>query len=134
MSIERLNPPTMPNSEAIGYSQISIVEATRMAYVSGQVAITKNSDEVPRGLYEQMKVVSDNVKQAVIAVGASPKDIVQARVYVVDLNPEKLEILMPAFLDTFDGEQPCVTGIGVQALASPEYLVEMEVVISLPNA
>nr|WP_275041440.1 RidA family protein [Vibrio galatheae] len=124
----------MPNSEAIGYSQISIVEATRMAYVSGQVAITKNSDEVPRGLYEQMKVVSDNVKQAVIAVGASPKDIVQARVYVVDLNPEKLEILMPAFLDTFDGEQPCVTGIGVQALASPEYLVEMEVVISLPNA
>ena len=132
MSIERVNPSTLPNSEAIGYSQISIVEPGKMAYVSGQVATRPDSEEIPSDIYQQMEIVSVNVKEAVKAVGASAKDIVQARVYVVDLNPEKLEALMPAFRSTFEGEKPCVTGIGVQALASPEFLVEMEVIIRLP--
>ncbi|MBJ7537078.1 RidA family protein [Marinomonas transparens] len=133
MCIERLNPSTMPNSEAIGYSQISIVDPGRMAYVSGQVATRPNSDEIPSDLHSQMEIVSENIKEALTAVGASPKDIVQARVYAVDLNPDKMEILMPVLLSIFEGEKPCITGVGVQALASPEFLVEMEMVVSLPN-
>ncbi|WP_417598053.1 RidA family protein [Oceanospirillum sp.] len=134
MLIERLNPPTMPNSEAIGYSQISIVNPGRMAYISGQVATQRNSDEIPCDLASQMEVVSENIKAALTALGASPKEIVQARIYVVDLMPEKMEVLMPVLLSIFEGEKPCITGVGVQALASPEFLVEMEMVVRLPNA
>ncbi|MFC3153244.1 RidA family protein [Litoribrevibacter euphylliae] len=133
MSIIRVNPETMPNSAEIGYSQISIVEPGRMAYVSGQVATRPNEELIPDSLAEQMQIVSENAQAALSAVGAEPKDIVLARVYVVDLTPEKLEELMPAFLSTFDGAKPCVTGIGVQALASPEFLVEMELVVRLPD-
>ncbi len=76
MSIDRVNPATMPNSEEIGYSQISIVEPGRMAYVSGQVATRPAGEEIPNDLVKQMLIVSENVKEAVKAVGASAEDIV----------------------------------------------------------
>jgi enamine deaminase RidA (YjgF/YER057c/UK114 family) len=131
--IVRLNPSTLPNAGEIGYSQISIVEPGRMAYVSGQVAWLPNGEPVPENLAEQMKIVSQNVKAALDAISATPHDIVLARIYVVNLTPERLEELMPPFLATFNGTQPCVTGIGVSALAEPDLQVEMELVIRLPN-
>jgi hypothetical protein len=66
-------------------------------------------------------------------LSAKPQDIVIARVYVVDLTPERMEEVMPPFLATFEGAQPSVTGLGVAALASPELQVEMELVVRLPN-
>jgi len=131
--IVRLNPSTLPNTGEIGYSQISIVEPGRMAYLSGQVAWLPNGEPVPENLAEQMKIVSKNVKAALDAIRATPHDIVIARIYVVNLTPERLEELMSPFLATFDGAQPCVTGIGVDALAAPDLQVEMELVIRLPN-
>ncbi|HMA65547.1 MAG: RidA family protein, partial [Fibrobacterota bacterium] len=103
--IVRLNPSTLPNAGEIGYSQISIVEPGRMAYVSGQVAWLPNGEPVPENLAEQMKIVSQNVKAALDAISATPHDIVLARIYVVNLTPERLEELMPPFLATFNGAQ-----------------------------
>lgn len=132
-SVVRINPVTLPNSSEMGYSQISIVEPGKMAYISGQVAWQANGEPVPTGLVDQMKIVSNNAMSALDAVGAKPEDIVIARVYLVDLTPERLEELMPAFISTFNGAQPCVTGIGVAALASPELQVEMELVVRVPS-
>lgn len=132
-SIVRLNPSTLPNAGKIGYSQISIVEPGRMAYLSGQVAWRPNGEPVPENLAEQMNIVSLNVKAALDAIGATPHDVVIAHIYVVNLTPERLEELMPPFLATFEGAQPCVTGIGVDALAAPDLQVEMELVVRLPD-
>lgn len=132
-SITRVNPATLPNSREMGYSQISIVEPGRMAYISGQVAWQANGEPVPNDLTEQMKLVAKNARSALEAIGAKPEDVVLARVYMVDLTPERLEQLMPAFMATFDGAQPCVTGVGVAALAAPDLQVEMELVVRLPN-
>ncbi len=52
---------------------------------------------------------------------------------MVNLTPERLEELIPAFLATFDGAQPCVTGVGVEALAAPDLQVEIELVVRLPD-
>ena len=104
-----------------------------MAYVSGQVAWRPDGQPVPENLAEQMSIVSANAKAALDAIGAKPQDIVIARVYVVNLTPERLEEVMPAFIATFEGAQPCVTGIGVAALAGPELQVEMELVVRLPD-
>ncbi len=131
--ITRLNPSTLPNAADMGYSQISIVEPGRMAYVSGQVAWRPGGEAVPQDLAEQMRIVALNAKAALDAVGASPNDVVMARVYVVNLTPERLEALMPPFLATFEGAQPCVTGIGVAALAAPDLQVELELVARLPD-
>lgn len=131
--ITRINPATLPNSSEMGYSQISIVEPGRMAYISGQVAWQPNGEPVPKDLVEQMKIVSKNARSALDAVGATPEDVVIARVYMVDLTPERLEKLMPPFLATFEGAQPCVTGVGVAALAAPDLQVEMELIVRLPD-
>lgn len=132
-AIKRLNPKTLPNSSEIGYSQISIVEPGRMAYISGQVASQADGQPVPADLVEQMKIVSKNSLAALDALGATPENIVIARIYVVDLTPERLEAVMPTFLETFNGAQPCVTGLGVAALAGEEFQVEMELVVRLPD-
>ena len=131
--IIRLNPSTLPNAGEMGYSQISIVEPGRMAYVSGQVAWRPNGEPAPENLAEQMKIVSINVKAALDTIRATPHDIVMARIYVVNLTPERLEELMPPFLAAFEGAQPCVTGVGVDALAAPDLQVEMELVVRLPD-
>lgn len=132
-SIIRLNPSTLPNAGEMGYSQISIVEPGRMAYISGQVAWRPNGEPAPDSLAEQMSIVSVNAKAALDAVGATPQDIVIARIYMVNLTSERLEEVMPPFLATFNGIQPCVTGVGVEALATPDLQVEMELVARLPD-
>lgn len=129
----RLNPPSLPDAGKIGYSQITVLEPGRMAYVSGQVAWRPNGEPVPATLAEQMEIVATNAKAALDAIGAAPHDVVMARVYIVDLTPERLEALMPPFLAVFDGAQPCVTGIGVAALAAPDLQVEMELIVRLPD-
>ncbi|MEL6899903.1 MAG: RidA family protein [Cyanobacteria bacterium J06606_4] len=131
--ITRLNPPTLPNAGEMGYSQISIVEPGRMAYVSGQVAWRPDGEAVPESLAEQMSIVSANTKASLEAVKATPQDVVIARLYVTNLTPERLEEIMPPFLAVFEGAEPCVTGVGVAALAAPELQVEMELVVRLPD-
>ncbi len=62
--IVRLNPPSLPDASQMGYSQISIVEPGRMAYISGQVAWRPDGEPVPDSLAEQMKIVSQNALAA----------------------------------------------------------------------
>lgn len=130
--IVRMNPSTLPNAGEIGYSQISIVEPGRMAYVSGQVAWRPNGEPVPAGLMEQMKIVATNAEAALHALGATPEDIVIARCFVTDLTPERLEQVFPPLLEMFKGAKPCITGVGVAALAAPDLQVELELTVRLP--
>lgn len=133
MTITRINPPNLPATEGIGYSQISVVEPGRMAYISGQVALSPDGAPVPTDLADQMKVVARNARAALDAVGASAKDIVIARCLVTDLTPERLAQVMPSLLELFDGAQPSLTGYGVAALAAPEFQVELELTVRLPD-
>lgn len=132
-SILRLNPPTLPDAGAMGYSQISVVAPGRMAYISGQVAWRADGSPPPDDLVAQMRIVAANARAALEAVGATPAHIVIARCFMTDLTPERLETLMPALIEFFDGAQPCVTGVGVAALAAPDLQVELELTVRLPD-
>jgi len=132
-SIVRMNPSTLPNAGEMGYSQISIVEPGRMAYVSGQVAWRPNGEPVPTDLMEQMKIVATNAKAALHALGATPEDIVIARCFVTDLTPERLDQVFPPLLEMFNGAKPCITGVGVAALAASDLQVELELTVRLPE-
>ena len=88
---------------------------------------------LPASLAEQAELVAANAKAALDALGATPDDIAIARIYLVDLTPERMEQSMPHLLAMFDGAQPSITGIGVAALAGPDLQLEMELTVRLPD-
>lgn len=132
-AITRLNPRSLPDAGALGYSQISIAEPGRTAFISGQVAVRPGGEPVPAKLIEQATIVMENAKSALDAIGATPHDIAILRIYVVNLTPQRLEECMPPLLAMLNGTQPSITGIGVAALAGPELQIEMEMTVRLPD-
>ncbi len=131
--ITRLNPPTLPDAGAAGYSQISIAESGRLAFVSGQVAWSATGEPTPTTFSGQAEMVVRNAKAALAAIGASAKDIVIARAYVTNINEERLGELWPHVHNLFDGHQPSLTGIGVAALAAPDLQLEIEMTVRVPD-
>ena len=131
--IVRMNPDSLPDAGASGYSQISIVEPGRLAFVSGQVAWRREGGAVPGDLSEQAAIVTENLAAALDALGASTQDIVQMRIYAVDLDEASMGIGMMALGKFLGGAQPSITGIGVSALASPDLKIEVEMVVRVAD-
>ncbi|NGO66449.1 RidA family protein [Rhizobium daejeonense] len=132
-TLGRLNPPTLPDAGALGYSQITTVEPGRLAFISGQVAWQPGGERAPDDLTEQARLVVANARSALDAVGATPGDIAMVRLYVTDLTPERVGEAMHVVLAFLDGAKPSLTGIGVAALAGPDLQIEMEMVVRLPS-
>jgi len=131
-SVSRCNPSTIWDMGSLGYAQISVAEPGRIAFLSGQVAWLPDAGDVPKDLTGQAKVVAVNLASALKELGASGKDIVMLRVYVVDATTEKFQQVQTV-LDELKGEgMPSITTIGVQALYSPDILVEIEMVVRVP--
>ncbi len=129
---QRINPPELSDSTPNGHSQGSIVESGKLAFFSGQVAWSPQRSEPPESLAEQAQMVTANLQVCLDSVGATRDDIAMARVYVVDLTPERLQEAFPALLDFFGDAYPSLTGIGVQALAGPDLQIEIEMVVRVP--
>ncbi|KPB01039.1 RidA family protein [Ahrensia marina] len=129
----RLNPPELPDASSIGYSQISIAEAGKMAFVSGQVATAENGLPTPKDFDGQAAQVMRKAANALAAIGAAPEDIAIARVYVVGLNDERLASTVNHFKAFCGDAAPSLTGIGVGALAGADLLIEMEMQVRLPD-
>ncbi len=132
-ALTRINPPTLPDTGTMGYSQITIAEPGRLVFISGQVAWQPGGEPTPSGLPEQTTIVLRNAKAALEAVGASPHDLVMVRAYVVGLTPERLQLVWPQVHAFFDGARPSLTGIGVAALAGPDLQLEVEMILRLPS-
>ncbi|HEC71025.1 hypothetical protein LCGC14_0728580 [marine sediment metagenome] len=127
----RMNPDTLPDAAKAGYSQITIANPGRLAFVSGQVAWGADGSVVPETLEAQTKQVVANLGGALRALNAGNRDIVQMRVYMTELNDETMAIAMTQIVNFLDGEQPSLTGIGVAALAGPDLKIEIEMVVQL---
>src|SRR5690349_21286793 len=129
----RINPPSLFDSTGTGYSQISVSEPGRLAFISGQVAWDAGTAPTPERFGEQAALVVRNCRRALSEAGATPADLVMARVYVVDLDRPRVAELVPYLKDLFEGAQPSLTCIGVAALAAPDLLLEIEMVARVPS-
>ncbi len=127
-SVVKLNPPGMPDAGPLGYSQVAIAATGRMVFISGQVAIPRDGSPVPAGLEDQTRIVLENLETALAAAGATVDDVASLRIYVVDLDPVQVGPLMALVAARFGGQAPALTGIGVSALAGPEFRIEIEAV------
>ncbi len=131
-TITRLTPDTLPDSDAAGYAQISVVPPGPLAFVSGQVAWRREGGAVPGGLADQADVVFANLAAALEALAAGPADVVQMRAYVTDLRPDRLAVVSEKLAGFLAGATPSLTGVGVAALAAPGLELEVEMVVRLP--
>lgn len=130
MQIERLDPTGLP-ATANRFTHVVRVSGGTTLYLSGQVGFTADGELVgPGDHYLQSKQAFANVITALGAAGASFRDVVKATYYVARLDPVALEGFMRAMDEALgpDADFPSAsTMVGVQSLAYPELLVEIDV-------
>ena len=130
--LTRLNPETLPDPSDLGYAQMSIAGPGRLAFVSGQVALSADGGDIPASMEGQVAQVVENLSHALAALSATPDNIAQMRIYIRDLDDAAMAAAMPPLTAFLNGARPSVTGIGVAALAMPELKIEVEMVVQLP--
>lgn len=130
-ALNRLNPKSLPDVSAIGYSQIVTIEPGRLAVVSGQTGSANGS--MPAGLAEQAGNVATKLRAALDALDAGAEDIAIIRIYAVGLDDDWLADAMPPLMAAFEGAAPALTGVGVSALAEKGGLIEVEMTVRLPG-
>lgn len=123
-----LNPPSLFSPEGLGFTQIVTSSPGVTVHISGQVAWDAERRIVGgTDLRLQAEQSFRNLKNALEAAGASLADVVFLRLYVVNYRPEYAAILCPILAAFFHGVSfPATTWIGVQALAVPDFLIEIE--------
>jgi enamine deaminase RidA (YjgF/YER057c/UK114 family) len=125
MGVESLNPPGLP--EPRGYSQVVVARGSRTVYVAGQVALDGEGNVVaPGDVVGQARQAFANVRTALEAAGATIADVAKVTWYVVGYRAELLPELAAARREVLGDHAPASTLVGVQSLAMPEYLVEVE--------
>ena len=112
------------------FTQVVVATGRRMVFISGQVSMDAGGNLVAEGdLAGQAKQVYANLKAALDGAGAKPTDVAKLTTYVVGYRPELLPVMgaaRTAVLGTAD--LPASTLVGVQALAQPGYLIEVEAI------
>jgi len=114
-----------PYEPKIGFSRA--VRAGDTIYVSGTVAWGDDRRLVGEGdVYAQANQTIANIEKALIEAGASLRDVVRTRIYVIDIS--RIEEVARAHGEAFGEIRPASSMVQVSALAEPEMLVEIEAV------
>ncbi len=129
MTIELINPEGL--SQPPTYSHVALASGSRMVFVSGQVGFDAEGNLVGNDHVSQAEQAYRNVETALAGAGASVTDVVKLTTLVVGHRPELIEPIMSARAAVFGDHRPASTFLGVQALARPGLLVEVEAVAVL---
>ena len=122
-------------STPTGYSHVAVSSAGRTVHVSGQIAYDSTGRIVGKGdLRAQAVQVYENLKAALAAADAGLGDVVKMTTFVVDLTPEKAQIMREIRAQYLpEDHRPASTMVGVTSLVNPDLLVEVEVVAMLTD-
>ena len=128
MPHEYIDPPGLFSTKGLGFTHVVRSREGVTVHVSGQTAWNAERKLVGGGdLAAQAKQALANLRAALAAAGATPRDVVLTRVYMVDYQPSYAAVLGPLLVEFFaGGPPPASTWIGVVALAVPGFLVEIE--------
>ena len=128
MTLEHLTPHGLFKPAV--FTQVVVATGRRLVFISGQVSMDADGNTVAEGdLAGQARQVYANLKAALDGAGAKPSDVAKLTTYVVAYRPELLPVMgaaRTAVLGTTD--LPASTLVGVQALAQPAYLIEVEAI------
>jgi len=129
MKLTHLNPSELPDWSTL-FSQVVVAEgsAFRIVVTSGQVGVDAHQAVAGDGSFDaQVEQAFANLVVAISAAGCSPGDVAKLTIYVVGYDQEKVTAIREAVNHHFGSQQlPACTLVGVQALARPDFLVEVE--------
>lgn len=128
MQLKHLNPPELPDWSEL-FSQVVVADGSlRIIAISGQVGVDARQVVAGDGSFAaQTKKAFDNLGLALSAARCSVGDVMKLTIYVVGYEPEKARVIQDALRHRFgDGDLPALTLIGAQALAKPEFQIEIE--------
>ena len=137
-SSQNFNPPGH-DPLAPTYSHISRVPISSthtLVSLAGQIGLDSATNHLPSTLGEQCKIALENVDKCLAAAGATKKDILQVRHYVVNLlrggqgqDPERAK----QYLEWIGDLRPPTSLLGLESLANEKILYEVEVVCVVEN-
>ena len=129
-----IQPPELFSSKPWGFSQVVVSPPGQIVHIAGQVAWDADGKPFEGTKEDQFRQALKHVFIAVEAAGGTPDDIQALRFYIVDFKSgSEADMIAKVLVETFGVESPPASSwIGVQALAQPEYLIEVEAFAVIP--
>ncbi|WP_233500828.1 RidA family protein [Paenibacillus antibioticophila] len=135
LPMEIVNPKILTDKVTSVISHVVVTTASKLAFISGQVSVDESGALVGSGdYYAQAIQVFTNLKYALEAVQADPLYIAKMNIFVVNHSPDLISTIFDAGFHVFGPNWPktASTYIGVQALADPEWLIEIDAIVIFP--
>lgn len=127
MKKEFINPEGVWHpSPPFSFSQAIKVSGGSLVFLSGQVSVDAAGKTVGQGdAGRQARQILENIRVILEAAGGSLRDVVKLVVYLPDLGRAKE--VWEVRKEYFPEPAPCSTGLEVKGLASPDWLLEVDV-------
>lgn len=130
MTLKLINPPTLHTPRS--YSHVASATGGRLVFVAGQAADDANGTLVgPGDLGAQARQAFENLGRALAAAGARPEQVARITIFVVGHRPEYLPVIEAARVAVFRDHKPTDTLVGIDTLAEPGYLIEVDAIAVL---
>ena len=126
MTVERLNPPSLP--EPSGFAHAVIASGSRLVFLAGQTALDGDGTIVGSTVTEQFEQALGNLLTALAAAGGMPTDLASLTIYAVDLADYRAHgSEIGAVWRRLAGRTyPAMAAVGVSRLWDEAALVEVQ--------
>lgn len=118
-----------PWENVVGYSRAvrvgNIIEVAGTTAMDGDILIGKGD------VYAQTVFIFKKIEKALIEAGASLKDVVRTRMFIVDIS--RWEEAGKAHGEIFKNIKPAATMVEISKLINEDLLIEIEVTAVLKN-
>jgi len=122
-------------SKPNNYTHVVSTQGSRIVFISGQVAIDAAGNIVGQGdLAAQAAQVFENLKACLASVGATFADVTKMTTFIVSYRPAADRAILGAVRSKYLPVEnpPASTLVGVQSLATPDIMIEIEATAVLP--
>ncbi len=119
------NPPTVVKPQSAYHQAVEVAPSARWLYISGQLGVGPDG-KLRDGTGAQAEQAWANILNLLADAGMGPEDLVKVTTFIT--NAADVGVVRTARERALGGVRPASTLLVVQALASPEYRIEIEAV------